>query len=108
MYKKHKIQEIVNNDEEKFVQQFFNFMRKNLQYIMQIPSSEINLDLGATVQQYFALSSADSAPNRDKDKYHVDDIKDPTPCALMYVKGRTSGTIEVAEVTIMSSRILHG
>jgi hypothetical protein len=61
MYKKHKIQEIVNNDEEKFVQQFFNFMRKNLQYVMQIPSSEINLDLGATVQQYFALSSADSA-----------------------------------------------
>jgi hypothetical protein len=38
----------------------------------------------------------------------VDDIKDPTPCAVMYVKGRTSRTIKVAEATVMSSRILHG
>jgi hypothetical protein len=62
-----------------------------------MPSSEINLDLGATVQQPFASSSAGSTPNRDKDKYPVDDIKVPTPCTLMYVKGRTSRTIEVAE-----------
>jgi hypothetical protein len=39
---------------------------------MQIPSPKINLDLGATVQQPFALSSDDSAHNRDKDKYSVD------------------------------------
>jgi hypothetical protein len=73
-----------------------------------MPSSEINLDLGATIQQPFAPSSAGSAPNRDKDKYPVDDIKDPTPCTLMYVKGRTSRTIKVAKATVMPSRILYG
>jgi hypothetical protein len=73
---------------------------------MLIP--EINLDLGATVQQPIALSSADSATNRDKDKYPMVDIKDPTPCTLMYVKGRTSRTIKVAEATVMPSHILHG
>jgi hypothetical protein len=83
-------------------------MRKNPQYVVQIPSPEINLDLGATVQQPFALSSAGSAPNRDKDKYPVDEIKDPTPCTLMYIKGRTSRTIKIAEATVMPSRILHG
>jgi hypothetical protein len=54
-----------------------------------MPSPEINLDLGATVQQSFGLSSADSTPNKDKDKYPMDDIKDHTPCTLMHVKGRT-------------------
>jgi hypothetical protein len=38
----------------------------------------------------------------------MDDIKDPTPCTLMYVKGRTSRTIKVVEATVMPSRILHG
>jgi hypothetical protein len=71
-------------------------------------SPEINLDLGATVQQPFALSSASSPPNRDKDKYPMDDIKDLTPCTLMYVKGRTSRTIEVVKTTVMPSHILHG
>jgi hypothetical protein len=75
--------------------------------LMQMSIPEINLDLSATVQP-FALSSAGSAPNRDKDKYPVDDIKDPTPCTLMYVKGRTSRTIEVAKATVMPNRILHG
>jgi hypothetical protein len=46
---------------------------------MQIPSLEINLDLSTTIQLPFALSSVGSAPNRDKDKYLMDDIKDPTP-----------------------------
>jgi hypothetical protein len=73
-----------------------------------MPSPKINLDLGATVQQPFAPSSAGSAPNRDKDKYPMGDIKDPTPCTLMYVKGRTSRTIDVAEATMMPSHILHG
>jgi hypothetical protein len=107
MYKKCKTQEISHNAEETFAQQFFNFMRKPPQYVLQMPSSEINLDLGATVQQPFALSSTSSAPNRDKDKYPVDDIKDPIPCTLMYVKGRTLRTIEVAEATLMLSHILH-
>jgi hypothetical protein len=83
-------------------------MRKNPQYVVQMSSPEINLDLDATVQQPFALSSAGYAPNMDKDKYPVDDIKDLTPCTLMYVKGRTSRTIEVAEATVMLHRILHG
>jgi hypothetical protein len=73
-----------------------------------MPSPEINLDLGASVQQPFAPSSAGFAPNRDMDKYPEDDNKDPTPCTLMSVKGRTSRTIEVAEATVMPSHILHG
>jgi hypothetical protein len=83
-------------------------MRKNPQYVVQMPSPEMNLNLGATVQQPFALSSAGSAPNRDKDKYPVDVMKDATLCKLLYVKGRTSRTIEVAEATVMPSRIHHG
>jgi hypothetical protein len=75
---------------------------------VQIPSPEINLDLGTTIQQPFAPSSASSTPNRDKDKYPVDDTNDPTPCALIYLKGRTSSTIKVAEGTVMPSRIHHG
>jgi F0F1-type ATP synthase beta subunit len=71
--------------------------------------SEINLDLGATVQQPIAPSTAGSAPNRDKYKYPVDDIKDPTtPCTLKHVKGRTSRTIEVAEANVMPNHIHHG
>jgi hypothetical protein len=108
MYKKRKIQEIVHNAKETFAQQFFNFMRKKPQYIVQMPSPETNLDLGATVQQPFTLSSAGSTPNRDKDKYPMDDIKDPTPCTLMFVKGRTSRIIEVVEATVMTSHIQHG
>ncbi len=61
-------------------------MRKNPQFVVQMPILEINLDLGATIRP-FAWSSVGSAPN--KDKYHVDDIKDPTPCALMYLRGKT-------------------
>jgi hypothetical protein len=83
-------------------------MRKPPQYVVQMPSPEINLDLDATIQQPFAPSSAGSAPNRDKDRYLMDDIKDPIPCTLMYVKGRTSRTIEIAEGTMMPSRIHHG
>jgi hypothetical protein len=107
MDKKCKTHEIAHNVEETFAQQFFNFMRKSPQYVVQMHILEINLNLGATVQP-FTPSSAGYAPNKDKEKYHVDDIKDPTPCALMYVKGRTSRTIEVAEATMMPSCILHG
>jgi hypothetical protein len=38
----------------------------------------------------------------------VDGIKDPTPCTLKFIKGRTSRTIKVAEATVMPSRIHHG
>jgi hypothetical protein len=105
MYKKRKTHEIAHNAEETFAWQFFNFMRKNPQYVVQMPIPEINLNLGATVQP-FAPSSAGCAPN--KDKYPMDDIKDPTPCTRMYVKGRISRTIIVAKTTVMPSCILHG
>jgi hypothetical protein len=82
-------------------------MRKNPEYVVQMPIPEINLDLGATVQP-FAPSSASSTPNKDKDKYPVDDIKYPRHCTLVYVKGRTSGTIEGVETTMMPSLIIHG
>jgi hypothetical protein len=73
-----------------------------------MPSLEINFDLGATVQQPIALNSIGSAAKRDKDKYPVDHIKDPTPCTLIYVKGGTSRAIEVAKATVMPSRIHQG
>jgi hypothetical protein len=38
LYKKRKTQEISHNAEETFAQQFFNFMRKYPQYVVQIPS----------------------------------------------------------------------
>jgi hypothetical protein len=107
LYKKHKTHEIAHNAEETFTKQFFNFMRKYPQYSVQMPIPEINLDIGATVQP-FALTNAGSSPNKDKDKYHMDDINDPTPCTLMYVKGKTSRTIKVAEATVIPSHILHG
>jgi hypothetical protein len=53
-----------------------------------------------------ALSSAGSAP--DQQKYLVDDINEPTPCTLLYVKGRTLRTIEVADAIMMTTRIMHG
>jgi hypothetical protein len=49
MLKKHKTQEIEHNAEETFAQQFFNFMRQNPQYVVQMLSPKINLDLSATV-----------------------------------------------------------
>jgi hypothetical protein len=53
-----------------------------------------------------ALSSAGSAP--DQQKYLVDDINEPTPCTLLYVKGRILRTIEVADTIMMTTRIMHG
>jgi hypothetical protein len=53
-----------------------------------------------------ALSSADSTPNHQK--YLVDDINEPTPCTLLYVKGGTLRTIEVADATVMATCIMNG
>jgi hypothetical protein len=72
-----------------------------------MPILEINLDIGATVQP-FASCIAGSAPNKDREKYPVDAIKDRTPCTLMYVKGRTSRIIKVVKATVVANRILHG
>jgi hypothetical protein len=53
-----------------------------------------------------ALSSAGSTP--DNQKYPVDDINEPTPCTLLYAKGRTLRTIEVADAIVMATHIMHG
>jgi hypothetical protein len=53
-----------------------------------------------------ALSSAGSSTEHKK--YPVDDINDPNPCTLLYVKGRTLRTIEDADAFVMATRIMHG
>jgi hypothetical protein len=96
LYKKcgrHNIDvESANNNEEQLTTQFFKFMRKHPYIIIsQLFVPQINLDIGTR----FTLSSAGSAP--DPQKYHVDDINEPTPCTLLYVKGRMLRTIKVAD-----------
>jgi hypothetical protein len=59
--------------------------------------SQINLDI--------TPSSASSAP--DHQKYHVNDINEPTPCTLLYIKGRTLRTIKVANTIVMATSIMH-
>jgi hypothetical protein len=54
----------------------------------------------------FTLSSADSTP--DNQKCPVDDINEPTPCTLLYVKGRTLRTIKVVDAIVMATHIMHG
>jgi hypothetical protein len=108
MYKKRKshdedVQPARINEEE-FAQQFFNFMRKNPQYLVQAHVPEINLDVNGTAQT-FTLSCASFGP--DKKKYPVDDIKEATPCTLLYVKGMTLRTIEVADAIVLPGRIFH-
>jgi hypothetical protein len=79
-------------------------MRKTPQYVVHVHVPEINLDVGGAAQP-FTLSSAGSAPNNQK--YLVDDIKEATPCTLLYVKGRTLRTIEVVDAIVLSGRIFH-
>jgi hypothetical protein len=68
---------------------------------------QINLEVDTTMPQVvLALSSAGSAP--DNQKYPVDDINEPTPCTLLYVKGRTLRIIEVVDAIVMATHIMHG
>jgi hypothetical protein len=68
---------------------------------------QINLDISTTTPRVvLAQSSAGSAPVHQK--YHVDDINEPTPCRLLYVKGRTLRTIEVADAIVIATHIMHG
>jgi hypothetical protein len=62
------------------------------------------LDVGGTIQP-FTPSSADSAP--DNQKYLVDDIKEATPCTLLYVKDGTLRTIKVVDAIVLPGRIFH-
>jgi hypothetical protein len=52
-----------------------------------------------------APSSASFAS--DHQQYSMDDINEPTPCTLLYVKGRTLRAIEVADAIVMATRIMH-
>jgi hypothetical protein len=111
MYKKrgrHDIDAESANNEEQFATQFFNFMRKHLDIVIsQVSVPRINMDIGIAMPRVVpALSSAGSAPNHQK--YHVDDINEPTSCTLLYVKGRTLRTIDVAEAIVMATHIMHG
>jgi hypothetical protein len=70
--------------------------------ISHVSIPQVNLDIGTG----FTPRSANSAP--DNQKYHVDDTKEPTPCTLFYVKGRTLRIIEVVDDIVMASHIIHG
>jgi hypothetical protein len=83
-------------------------MRKHLELVIsEVSIPQINLEVGTTTPQVVpAPTSAASAP--DNQKYHVDDINEPTPCTLLYVKGRTLRTIEVVDAIMMATHITHG
>jgi hypothetical protein len=110
MYKKHGRYYIdieYANNEEQFATQFFNFMRKYPDIVIsQLYIPQINLDIGTAPPPLPALSSASSAP--DHQKYHVDDINEPIPCTLLYVKGKMLSTIKVADAIMMATHIMHG
>jgi hypothetical protein len=89
MYKKrgrHDIDAESANNKEQFATQFFNFIRKHPDIVIsQVSVAQINLDIGTAPPRVVpSLSSAGSA--LDHQKYHVDDINEPTPCTLLYVK----------------------
>jgi hypothetical protein len=72
---------------------------------VSVPQS--NLDIGtASLRTVPAPSSVGSTP--DQQKYPVDDINEPTPCTLLYVKGMTLSTIEVADAIVMATCLMHG
>jgi hypothetical protein len=107
MYKKHGRHDIdaeSANNEEQFATQFFNFMRKYPDIIIsQVSVPQINLDISTALPRVVpALSNADSAP--DHQKYHVDDINEPTHCILLYVKGGTLRTIKIVDAIVMATR----
>jgi hypothetical protein len=111
MYKKngrHDIDAESANNEEQFATQFFTFMRKHPDIIIsQVSVSQINLDIRTALPRVVpAPSSANTTP--DHQKYLVNDINEPTPCTLLYVKGRMLRTIEVADAIVMATRIIYG
>jgi hypothetical protein len=111
MYKKrgrHDIEAVIANNEEQFATQFFNFMRKHPELVIsQVSIPQINFDIGTAMPRVVPpLSTAGSAPNHQK--YHMDDINEPTPCTLLYVKGRSLRTIKAADTIVVATRIMHG
>jgi hypothetical protein len=107
MYKKcgrhDKDAESTNNNEEQFATQFFNFMRKHPDIVIsRVSVPQINLDIGTE----FTLTSVASVPNLQK--YPMNDINEPTPYTLLYVKGKPLRTIEVVDTIVMATHIMHG
>jgi hypothetical protein len=83
-------------------------MRKHPDIVIsRVSIPQINLDIGTALPRAMpALGSTGFAP--DHQKYLVDDINEPTPCTLLYVKGRMLRTIKVADAIMMATRIMHG
>jgi hypothetical protein len=54
------------------------------------------------------LAPSSVASALDHQKYHVDDINEPTPCTLLFVKVRTLRTIKVVDAIVMATHIMHG
>jgi hypothetical protein len=83
-------------------------MRKHPDIVIsQVSVPQIKLDIGTALPQAVtAPSSAGSTP--DHQKYPVDDINEHTPWTLLYVKGRTLRTIDVADAIVMATGIMHG
>jgi hypothetical protein len=78
-------------------------MRKHPDIIISLVFvPQVNLDLSTR----FTLSSVGSALSNQK--YQMDDIKEPTPCILLYVKASTLKTIKVVDAIVMANRIKHG
>jgi hypothetical protein len=83
-------------------------MRKHPNIIIsQVSVPQINLDIcTAPPRAVLALSSVGST--LDHQKYHLDDINEPTPFTILYVKGRTLRTIDVANAIVIVTHIMHG
>jgi hypothetical protein len=83
-------------------------MRKHTELVVsQVSIPQINFDIGtATARVVPPPSSVGSA--LDHQKYPVDEINEPTPCTLLYVKLRMLRTFEVANAIVMATRIMHG
>jgi hypothetical protein len=83
-------------------------MRKHPNIVIsQASVPQINLDISTALPQVvLAPNSASSAP--DHQKYPMDNINEPTPCTLLYVKGRTLMTIVVADAIVMATHIMLG
>jgi hypothetical protein len=105
---RHDIEAESANNEEQFTSQFFNFLRKHPELIIsQVFVPQINLEVSTAMPQVVpAPSNAGSAP--DNQKYPMDDINEPTPCTLLFVKGRILRTIEVADAIVMATLIMQG
>jgi hypothetical protein len=82
-------------------------MRKHPDIVIsQVFVPQINLDI-STAPPRAVLAPCSVVSALDHQNYPVDDINEPTPCTLLYMKGRMLRTIEFADVIVMATRIMH-